>query len=61
MEKIFLLIFFISFLLAWKSMDDYYSLSNKITQNLKEKLLKKSFKGTIIFLKNKIKHYTTIK
>lgn len=35
-----------------------YVLDKKITQRVKEKLLRKSFRGTIIFLKDKIKHYT---
>ncbi|MCX7956220.1 MAG: hypothetical protein N2593_03925 [Patescibacteria group bacterium] len=48
----FFLIFLISFFLALRSMNDF-----NIPYEIKKILNSKKIKGTIIFFKNKIKHY----
>lgn len=48
----FLIIFIISFLLALRSMSDF-----KIPKEIRYIIDVKKIKGTILFLKDKIKHY----
>ncbi len=51
---IFLVIAVISFLIALRSMKDF-----SIPQEIKRLLTNKKIKGTIIFFKNKTKHYSS--
>ena len=51
---IFFIIFFVSFILALRSMSDF-NLSKEILKFINQRKIK----GTIIFLKNKIIHYSS--
>lgn len=53
MIPIFVIIFVISFILAIRSMSDF-----KLPHEISRLITTKRLKGTIVFLKNKIKHYS---
>ncbi len=48
----FLLIFILSFILAWRSMSDF-----QVPKEIRRLIDTKKIKGTIIFFRGKIKHY----
>lgn len=52
---IFILIFIISFFIAFRSMSDF-----DIPKEIKHFLTSKKIKGTIVFFKGKTKHYSSI-
>lgn len=54
MEIIFAVLFFISFLLAARSMKDF-----DVPKELKNVLSVKRVKGSIVFLKDKVTHYSS--
>lgn len=54
MILIFVLIFIFSFFIAFRSMTDF-----DIPKEIKDFLSAKRIKGTIIFFKGKIKHYSS--
>ena len=51
---VFFLISIISFVLTWRSMRDF-----NLPKELKDLLNARKIKGTIIFFKNKVKHYSS--
>jgi len=51
---IFLLILALSFILAFRSMKDF-----DIPKEIKHLLMSRKIKGTILFLKGKVKHYSS--
>lgn len=54
MIYIFILIFVLSFLIAWRSMEEFYP-----SKETKEIFKNRRFLGSVIFLKKGIRHYSS--